>query len=57
MEEMIEDTIESLEDQDELEEETQEQVDKILWEITKGEKTPTYSSVKLHHLTCVVTCG
>ena len=30
--------MESVEDVDDLEEETQEQVEKILWEITKGRK-------------------
>lgn len=33
---MMEDTFEGLEDQDELEEEAQEEVDKVLWELTAG---------------------
>ncbi|XP_037091946.1 charged multivesicular body protein 3-like [Pollicipes pollicipes] len=37
LEEMMEDTFEGLEDQDDLEEAAQEEVDKVLWEITKGE--------------------
>jgi len=37
LEEMMEDTFENLEDQDELEEAAQEEVDKVLWDITKGE--------------------
>ncbi|KAF0313544.1 Charged multivesicular body protein 3 [Amphibalanus amphitrite] len=37
LEEMMEDTFEGLDDQDELEEAAQEEVDKVLWEITKGE--------------------
>ncbi|XP_071948530.1 charged multivesicular body protein 3-like isoform X2 [Antedon mediterranea] len=36
IEEMIEDTFESLEDQDELEDAAQEEVDKVLFEITAG---------------------
>ncbi|KAL3863302.1 hypothetical protein ACJMK2_005067 [Sinanodonta woodiana] len=43
IEEMLEDTMEGLEDQDELEEEAQEEVDKVLWELTAGDlgKAPT----------------
>lgn len=33
---MMEDTFEGLEDQDDLEEEAQEEVDKVLWELTAG---------------------
>ena len=36
IEEMMEDTFESLED-DDLEEEADKEVDKVLWEITNGE--------------------
>ncbi|EEB17313.1 Charged multivesicular body protein, putative [Pediculus humanus corporis] len=36
IEEMLEETFEGMEDQDEMEEEAQEQVDKILWEVTQG---------------------
>ncbi|XP_014677763.1 PREDICTED: charged multivesicular body protein 3-like [Priapulus caudatus] len=36
IEEMLEDTMESLDDQEELEEEAQEEVDKILFELTAG---------------------
>lgn len=36
VEEMLEDTMEGLEDGDDLEEEVQEEVDKVLWEITAG---------------------
>ncbi|KAK6622355.1 Charged multivesicular body protein 3 [Polyplax serrata] len=36
IEEMLEETFEGMEDQDELEEEAQEQVDRILWEVTQG---------------------
>jgi len=36
MEEMLEDTFESMEDQDEIEDAAQEEVDKILFEITSG---------------------
>ena len=38
IEEMMEDTMESIDDQDDLEEEAQEEVDKILFEITKGKQ-------------------
>ncbi|KAF8785269.1 Charged multivesicular body protein 3 like protein [Argiope bruennichi] len=37
LEEMIEDTLEGLDDQDELEEEAQEEIDKVLWELTAGQ--------------------
>lgn len=37
IEEMMEDTMDILEDQDELEEEAQEEVDKVLWELTAGQ--------------------
>ncbi|KAM7284374.1 putative vacuolar sorting protein VPS24 [Ixodes scapularis] len=37
IEEMLEDTMEGLDDQEELEEEAQEEVDKVLWELTAGE--------------------
>jgi hypothetical protein len=33
---MLEDTMESLDDQDDLEDEAQEEVDKVLFELTKG---------------------
>lgn len=36
LEEMIEETMESLEDTDQVEEEAQGEVDKILWELTDG---------------------
>lgn len=36
IEEMIDETMESLEDVDEMEEEAQKEVDKVLWEITAG---------------------
>lgn len=36
LEEMIEETMESLEDADEIEEEAQGEVDRILWEVTDG---------------------
>jgi charged multivesicular body protein 3 len=37
MSEMLDDTMESLDDnEDELEEEAQEEVDKVLWQITDG---------------------
>ena len=38
IEEMMEDTMESIDDQDDLEEEAQEEVDKILFDITKGKR-------------------
>lgn len=38
MEEMLEDTFESMEDGEDMEEEAEEEVDKILFEITAGEK-------------------
>ncbi|CAN7940343.1 unnamed protein product [Ixodes hexagonus] len=43
IEEMLEDTMEGLDDQEELEEEAQEEVDKVLWELTAGTlgKAPT----------------
>lgn len=43
IEEMLEDTMEGFEDQDELEDEAQEEVDKILFDLTAGElgKMPT----------------
>lgn len=37
IEEMMEDAMSGMEDQDELEEEAQEEVDKVLWEITAGQ--------------------
>lgn len=37
IEEMLQDTMEGLEDTDELEEAAQEEVDKVLWEITAGQ--------------------
>ncbi|GLH09641.1 Charged multivesicular body protein 3 [Gryllus bimaculatus] len=37
VEEMLEETFEGLEDQEELEEEAQEEVDKVLWELTAGQ--------------------
>nr|CAG4641239.1 EOG090X0EF4 [Eulimnadia texana] len=37
IEEMLEDTMEGLEDSEELEEAAQEEVDKVLWEITAGQ--------------------
>lgn len=37
MEEMLEDTFESMEDGEDMEEEAEEEVDKILFEITAGE--------------------
>ncbi|XP_059469187.1 charged multivesicular body protein 3 [Neocloeon triangulifer] len=37
IEEMLEETFEGLEDQEELEEEAQEEVDKVLWELTQGQ--------------------
>uniref|UniRef100_A0A646QEP6 Charged multivesicular body protein 3 n=1 Tax=Hemiscolopendra marginata TaxID=943146 RepID=A0A646QEP6_9MYRI len=37
IEEMLDDTLSVMEDQDELEEEAQEEVDKILWEVTAGQ--------------------
>lgn len=39
IEEMLEDTFESMEDGEEMEEEAEEEVDKILFEITAGEET------------------
>ncbi|XP_049808586.1 charged multivesicular body protein 3 [Schistocerca nitens] len=36
IEEMLEETMEGLEDEEELEEEAQEEVDKVLWELTAG---------------------
>ncbi|KAG0413856.1 hypothetical protein HPB47_008998, partial [Ixodes persulcatus] len=43
IEEMLDDTMEGLDDQEELEEEAQEEVDKVLWELTAGTlgKAPT----------------
>ena len=38
MEEMLEDTFESMEDGEEMEEAAEEEVDKILFEITAGEE-------------------
>ncbi|CAL1285133.1 unnamed protein product [Larinioides sclopetarius] len=37
IEEMMEDTFEGLDDEEELEEEAQEEVDKVLWELTAGQ--------------------
>lgn len=37
IEEMLEDTFESMEDEDEMEEEAEMEIDKILFEITAGE--------------------
>lgn len=41
IEEMLEDTFESMEDGEDMEEEAEEEVDKILFEITAGEKMCT----------------
>ena len=40
---MLEDTFESMEDQDELEDAAQEEVDKILFEVTSGSCRLIYS--------------
>lgn len=37
MEEMLEDTLEGMDDQEDLEEAAQEEVDKIIWEVTAGQ--------------------
>lgn len=37
IEEMLDDTMEGLDDQEGLEEEAEEEVDKVLWELTAGE--------------------
>lgn len=37
IEEMVDDAFESMDDQEELEEEAQEEVDKVLWELTAGQ--------------------
>ena len=42
IEEMLEDTMEGFEDQDELEDEAQEEVDKILFDLTAGENLFTF---------------
>lgn len=49
IEEMMEDTFESMDDQEELEEEAQEEVDKVLWELTAGQlgKAPAAVSESL----------
>uniref|UniRef100_T1IIU6 Charged multivesicular body protein 3 n=1 Tax=Strigamia maritima TaxID=126957 RepID=T1IIU6_STRMM len=45
IEEMLDDTLSAMDDQDELEEEAQGEVDKILWEVTAGQlgKAPNVS--------------
>lgn len=48
MEEMLEDTFESMEDGEDMEEEAEEEVDKILFEITAGEKM--CSAVHFHYV-------
>lgn len=48
MEEMLEDTFESMEDGEDMEEEAEEEVDKILFEITAGEKM--CSAVQFHYV-------
>ena len=45
MEEMLEDTMEGFEDQDELEEEAQEEVDKVLFDLTAGKSSSTNNHV------------
>ena len=40
---MIEDTMEDLDDGEELEEEAQEEVDKVLWELTAGKHIILYN--------------
>jgi len=49
LEEMVEDTFESLEDQDELEAEAEEEIDNVLWEVTAGQigRAPAAASHEL----------
>jgi hypothetical protein len=42
IEEMLEDTMEGLEDSDEMEEAAQEEVDKVLYELTAGKYTLSF---------------
>ena len=42
---MLEDTMEGFEDQDELEEEAQEEVDKVLFDLTAGKSSSTNNHV------------
>lgn len=51
MEEMLEDTFESMEDGEDMEEEAEEEVDKILFEITAGEKM---CSALHFHCVCLI---
>lgn len=51
MEEMLEDTFESMEDGEDMEEEAEEEVDKILFEITAGEKM---CSAVHFHCVCLI---
>lgn len=56
IEEMMEDTFEGLEDQDDLEEETQEEVDKILFELTAGKHSlisDIYSYMSIVYVHCI----
>lgn len=50
MEEMLEDTFESMEDGEDMEEEAEEEVDKILFEITAGKNM---CSAVWFHLVCL----
>ena len=49
IEEMLEDTFESLEDQEELDEAAQEEVDKVLFEITAGKLEELYFLMTAMH--------
>jgi len=47
IEEMMDDAFESMEDQDELEEEAESEVEKVLWELTAGSQLFTSRPVEI----------
>lgn len=49
---MLEDTFESLEDQEEMEEEAEMEIDKILFEITAGEFVCVFAESRAWPLLC-----
>ena len=51
IEEMMDDAFESMEDQDELEEEAETEVEKVLWELTAG--VTSYIALRLPDFMCI----
>lgn len=53
IEEMMDDAFESMEDQDELEEEAEAEVEKVLWELTAG----VFNVLCVFHILCKCRSG